>query len=228
VTGFGGEVWEEATSARVHFNHPGRLLLLPGGISRRKEKFLHTYCLDCILPEEQASLRVVVDVGCNVGELGIYLPRATTYVGIDPDSSVKRPFELNNPEGIFIGFAISNIHGERDIFVSPESGDTGFHSRSLASGVQRVDTETVDRVIESLEDFPDVIDLLKVEAEGHEPEVLQGALRILTFTRYVAIDFGPEREGECTDEACMRILANSGFQKKNRRGNRAIFQNLNL
>lgn len=39
------------------------------------------------------------------------------------------------------------------------------------------------------------LDLLKVEAEGFEPEVLQGAERILHKIRFVSVDCGPERMG---------------------------------
>ena len=37
------------------------------------------------------------------------------------------------------------------------------------------------------------IKLLKMDAEGHEPEVLQGSLKTLKNIQYISIDFGNER-----------------------------------
>ena len=37
------------------------------------------------------------------------------------------------------------------------------------------------------------IKLLKIEAEGNEPEVLQGSKKFLKLIKFIAIDGGPER-----------------------------------
>ena len=37
------------------------------------------------------------------------------------------------------------------------------------------------------------IKVFKVEAEGYEPEVLEGAIETLKLVEYVTVDFGPER-----------------------------------
>ena len=43
------------------------------------------------------------------------------------------------------------------------------------------------------------IKLLKIDAEGYEPEVLSGSIATLSQTEYVAVDFGPERGLEQKD-----------------------------
>ena len=34
---------------------------------------------------------------------------------------------------------------------------------------------------------------MKIESEGHEPEVLKGSIETLSRTNYISVDFGPER-----------------------------------
>ena len=53
--------------------------------------------------------------------------------------------------------------------------------------------------------------MLKMDAEGHEPEVLLGAGSTLTRFAYVAIDTGPERQGKPTTDAVRAILDQGGF-----------------
>jgi len=57
------------------------------------------------------------------------------------------------------------------------------------------------------------IKLLKLEAEGAEPEILQGAKQTLPHVMYVAADLGPERgiKNDNTVIPVMGILAGYGF-----------------
>ena len=41
-------------------------------------------------------------------------------------------------------------------------------------------------------DFDD-IKLIKLEAEGHELEILKGAMETLKNTKYITVDYGPEK-----------------------------------
>jgi len=59
----------------------------------------------------------------------------------------------------------------------------------------------------------DQIRLLKVEAEGAEPEVLLGAVPVFAQIDYITVACGPERgpDRTCTDEECASILKEHGF-----------------
>ncbi len=68
------------------------------------------------------------------------------------------------------------------------------------------------------------IKLIKIEAEGAEPEILQGALKLLKKTEFVSIDVSPERYGthgvfgKSTFESCKKILHKNNYKlifKKN-------------
>jgi hypothetical protein len=57
----------------------------------------------------------------------------------------------------------------------------------------------------------DSIDVLKIEAEGFEPEVLAGATGCLHLCKTVVVDVGPERNGRDTAAACVDLLYANGF-----------------
>ena len=61
--------------------------------------------------------------------------------------------------------------------------------------------------------LPKNIKLLKVEAEGFEPEVIEGAEETLIRTEYICVDFGSERgiEQENTVIEVNNILLKNNF-----------------
>jgi hypothetical protein len=54
--------------------------------------------------------------------------------------------------------------------------------------------------------------LLKLEAEGAEIEVIEGAERILSKTRYITADLGFERKGKSTLPDVTNYLLQKGFE----------------
>ena len=56
--------------------------------------------------------------------------------------------------------------------------------------------------------------LLKLEAEGAEPEVIKGALNLLKNIEYIAADLGPERglKQESTLKEVVNILLENNFK----------------
>ena len=55
---------------------------------------------------------------------------------------------------------------------------------------------------------------MKIEAEGHEPEVLKGSIETLSRTNYISVDFGPERgvNEEFTIVDVNKILYENNFE----------------
>lgn len=58
------------------------------------------------------------------------------------------------------------------------------------------------------------IDFLKIDAEGAEPEVLEGAKDFLNNIRKIAVDCTPERFGKTTSSKVNDILSSQGFQTR--------------
>ena len=57
------------------------------------------------------------------------------------------------------------------------------------------------------------VDILKIEAEGLEPEIILGASEFIKNCRWVVVDGGPERglEEETTIEKCTNLLIQQKF-----------------
>ncbi len=58
-----------------------------------------------------------------------------------------------------------------------------------------------------------IIDFLKVEAEGGELEVLESPGSEIKNVRKISVDGGPERYGKSTFEAVSRFLQDKGFKR---------------
>ena len=71
-----------------------------------------------------------------------------------------------------------------------------------------VKTKTLDHLLKDEKS----IGLIKLEAEGHEPEVLEGSLETLKKTKYITVDVGPERNHKSTFDSVHLILTNASFQ----------------
>ena len=68
----------------------------------------------------------------------------------------------------------------------------------------------------------DALAFLKCDAEGAEPEVLEGGRELLRRTVRIAIDTGPERRGERTSAACEALLRDAGFTVRTRERGRIM------
>ena len=56
--------------------------------------------------------------------------------------------------------------------------------------------------------------MLKIDAEGYEPEVLEGSIGCLENTEYISVDFGAERvkKGNTTLVKVNELLTENNFQ----------------
>ena len=155
---------------------------------------------------------VIFDVGANIGLYAInahieipnarihaFEPSRETYEILRNRIDAAGAVSLITPHNI--GF--SNASGEADLFSYAIDGD---ELSILASMVQRLPTQEAkidacrtDRVkVETIDHFClanaiPAIDLLKIDVEGHELAVLQGANRILNSgnLRMIQFEFGP-------------------------------------
>ena len=68
----------------------------------------------------------------------------------------------------------------------------------------------------------DGLAFLKCDAEGAEPEALEGGRELLRRTARIAIDTGPERLGSRTSDACETLLRDAGFAVRTRQSGRIV------
>lgn len=172
------------------------------------EKLFDSYCLNKIEFKEND---LVVDCGANVGELYLAfesLGKKIVYHAFEPDDSsfVCLSKNINNQENIH-KFALSNIEGKELIYIDTEGGNTSL-SEFNSKNTSIVETKKLDSF-----NFKN-IKLLKIDAEGYEPEVLLGCKNSLKEIAYIAVDYGNERgyEGKSTMVSVTNFLYKNSFE----------------
>jgi hypothetical protein len=112
------------------------------------------------------------------------------------------------------------------IFYSkPDNGDSSLVKMSDFSEKYEIQVKTLDQQIEELGLQNTKIKLLKLEAEGFEPEIIQGYNKYLSNTEYVVADLGPERgnAAEPTSPEVINYLLNRNFEIINQTLVRNVF-----
>ncbi len=172
------------------FLHPRRHLLSALVIVRGEHEPRTTRLIRSLL----GNGGTLVDVGANIGWFTLVPATAATRVfAYEPDPEnfaiLQRAIAANGRANVTAQqLAISNTDGEATLSISEASA--GFHSivrqvgsRSLTVPVRRLDTA-----------LPDLdIDVLKVDVEGAEPHVLEGALGLLRKgkIRHIVLEWNP-------------------------------------
>ena len=146
------------------------------------------------------NLNTIVDVGCHKAELLQTLIKEdiefAKYVGFEPVTElfnkVKSQFG-DNKNTQFFNLALSNEKGKREISRHIVSSISSFSSANMIKlkyrliniilkfdrnlfHTEMVETDKLDNLRHI---FTNKIDLLKIDVEGHEPEVLDGSTKLL-------------------------------------------------
>ena len=183
------------------------------GLEARARKIYLEYLLDRI---SLSTGDLVVDCGANVGELSLYLGIAhgCDLICVEPDDEEFACLQ-ENVKGLnakVVGQALWCSVGELEFYKKNESGDSSlFEVHDYQSKIV-VETTTLGQLLSSFGDRR--IRLLKLEAEGAEPEILAGAGETLSRIDYIAADVGPERglRQETTAASVINFLQKHGFR----------------
>ena len=202
----------------VFVSHPRRLGYYKEGIPTRLANLAREYCIEDLVFEPSAQ---VVDVGAHSGEFGLWLEQfEVSYLGIEPDPVAHGALARNLPNSPLEPVALGAKAGQARFSLATSTGDS-----SLEVGAGKsitVQVKTLDEVAALA--FPEgTIAVLKIEAEGFEPEVLQGGAKTLARTELVTVDAGEERSGQSTAPACINYLLGSGFKLRRVFLRRGIF-----
>lgn len=207
------------TGSRIFVSHQRRLAYYRDGVEARVSNLAREYCVDTLT---LSSNDQVVDVGAHSGEFGLWVRRfGGRYLGIEPDPTAFGALERNFPTAALEQVAVGAERGVAEFSLATSTGDSSFGSSG--GTVIQVAVERLDDVVNR--NFPSRrIAVLKVEAEGFEPEVLRGASQTLQRTDVVTVDAGEEREGKSTAPECVNILLNAGFELRQVFLRRGVFR----
>ncbi|WP_253913312.1 FkbM family methyltransferase [Pseudoruegeria sp. HB172150] len=168
-----------------------RLEMQAEGIDKRQNGLAQTYIGGAVTIEPGD---IVLDCGANIGEFSIYCASkgARTY-SFEPDPREFKALVANCTAAMTpVNKALSDKPGVLRFFDRNESGDSSLIDPGNANQVLEVEATTLNEFVEGIPNEAP-IKLLKLEAEGAEPEVLAGSENALKRIHYIAAALGPER-----------------------------------
>jgi len=165
------------------------------------------YQLDGFVEVEQGDH--VVDIGPYVGAfIASVEDRAERISALEPSPDTARFLESRWQDYSHIDILNLAAWDESASLEFQLGLDASDNSAINIDKGDRIGTVTIDAV--RLDDQFDRIDFLKVEAEGAEPEVLEGASGC--HIDRIAVDASPEREGASTVKLVREVLEKQGYE----------------
>ncbi len=183
------------------------------GIDKREDFLFSSYCLQNIIFKNDD---IVIDCGANSGDLFLRLNKyidVANYIAIEPNPSDFKILSLNVPkESILINKALGNTNSKLSFYVSTSNGDSSLIEPVNYDDIIEVDVVRLDDLLLELKKTK--IKLLKLEAEGYEPEILEGLGSSINCCEYISVDGGYERgkNSEQTFTTITNYLLSNGFE----------------
>jgi len=211
------DCWRLETTARTFYLSDPRQITRQVGIgARMHDRVLRKYTLSGFVEVEPGD--TVVDVGAFVGEFSRSAGEiGDRIVAVEPDernaAALRRNLE-HLPDSEVVESAAWNETGERSFQVAgdPSEGSILAVDSDDVTEVVTLDTVRVDDLAASVD--ADGIDYLKVEAEGAEPEVLEGVGDL--DVPKVAVECAPERDGQAPVQSVTDWLDRRGYEVRAR------------
>lgn len=209
------EIYIASNDPEYFFTAPARFKYFVHSLEHRGQQLFDEYLLDSIPFEDGDS---IVETGGNDGDFSLALKRLGKRLSLDSFEPSPREFETLSANVAAMtfydhaevhNFALWNSSDETlEFHVKSGTADSSIHPIEGASDVIKVKTKRLDDVLPRKP-----YKLLKLEAEGAEPEILEGATGVLDCFDYVTVDVGFERglKQESTLPQVTNILLNSGF-----------------
>ncbi len=194
--------------AQYFLNRSQALYAYRNSLAFRAEGLGIVYLLDKIRFKDGD---LIVDCGANVGDLLLYfrLRRlGVRYIGFEPSPSEFRCLKLNAGGNRVFNAGLWNAGAELKFYISSNNADSSFIEPPDYDEVRIVPTVRLDEVLS------EKIKLLKLEAEGAEPEAIEGAEKLLPNVQYISADVDYERgpEQASTLAPVVNYLTARGFE----------------
>ncbi|MDZ7628506.1 MAG: FkbM family methyltransferase [Parvularculaceae bacterium] len=198
----------EVDARRIAVPSPLRWKLYRLGWEARLDRLAREYGIGRHVALTNES--VVLDVGANAGEFAHVCARYGARVFcFEPDPAVFASLTRNLadlPNASAHDMVIWKEDGAVDFGLAPERADSSVFAKGPRIQKRALTIESFAR-----ENALTHVDLIKCDAEGAEPEVLEGIGSFFPRVRAVALDTGAERNGARTHDDCRTILEREGF-----------------
>jgi FkbM family methyltransferase len=157
---------------------------------------------------------LVLDIGAHVGEFTLAAAKtAAKVISFEPDPVVREAL-IENTNGMInveiLPIALSNTTGKSDFYISTEHADSSLFIPEDYTRVIEIETFRLNDLNLDASKYTKVI--LKMDAEGFEPEVIDGGLEWIGKNLHIAsIDVAPERAGSDTYKEVKQKLESVGM-----------------
>jgi len=173
---------------------------------------------------------VIIDIGANIGDFYLGFDCNINYYGYEPSPLVFSCLKYNVKNQNLFNLALSNNQENlTNFYLRDEFGDSSILPIKDYTKKITIETTTLDKEIDKINQK---IKLIKLEAEGFEPEILQGLKKNLNYVKYITIDCGFERglDKQSTICECSNYLIKNNFKMIDFGTTRMVvlFENLNI
>ena len=209
------------------------------GLKSRAYELANSYKLDQISFKDRD---IIIDCGANYGDLWLYfkfLKKSVKYLAIEPGKDELKTLKRNiknlnqfNGKSKIYHFALGDKNKETEFFYSPEDADSSIIKPTNFKSTYKVQVKTLNTFFNEESLSNKKIKLLKLEAEGFEPEILYGGEKAIRNIEFIAADLGPERGIQklvTLPDVCNFLLRNNFIIKSiNEKRMTVLFENINL
>ena len=206
-----------------------------GFIDRYRQLGL-SYCLDQV---HLSSGDLVIDCGANYGDLEGYLGTRLDdyhYIGLEPSRIDYLCLKSNvSPvHATALNVALGDADATIELYEDVQSANSSVIPPPCYSAKYEVTMNTLGAVLEASGLRGRRVKLLKIEAEGYEPEICYGSSDCFDMIDYIAVDAGFERgfEQEATAPSVINYLTRKNFEVCGvgplQYGLRLLFRNSNM
>jgi FkbM family methyltransferase len=208
--------------------------LYANGFKARSNQLAKSYALENV---DLKDGDIVIDCGANYGDIALHfdsLGIRSQYIGIEPSPLDFKCLCLNlkesAQESVLENIALSEKPGHLEFYIDRERASSSLLCPPSYSETTIVEVQTLDILCKKAGIQGKTIKLLKLEAEGVEPEICRGMDNTMESIHYIAADLGPERGSneEVTAPDVINFLLGRGFEVKgfgDRFSLRILFEN---
>jgi FkbM family methyltransferase len=167
------------------------------------------------------NIKVIIDVGANIGEFGLFFleregnVQDTFCLFVEPDSIEFNVLSRNilGKNALALNVGLWKENGTLTLYHDNHGGNSSLIEPPNFDYKSSISVKKLDTIIEDIPELQEDIDLIKIEAEGAEPEILFGSEKTLKRVRYVVVDCGPERglKQESTLVPVIEFMYEHGF-----------------
>jgi len=193
----------------LFYTRKSRVLRYKNGINSKLDSLQKEYLTyDLTLTENS----VIIDIGANIGEFSkFWEDRNFNVISFEPEPLEFKALQKNLTSKSLFNTGLWHENCTIKLYHANETGDSSFIESNAKDAYSELEVKTLD----SFNLYKNhTIGLIKLEAEGAEPEIINGGLETFKKARYVTCDVGLERgvNSSSTLVEVTNLLTKLGFE----------------